>query len=129
MHGFKFCSAVSSPPGECELIKVVVAPGQEALLHGVRLDAHPVALALDVHLYTVQQIFDQRGGLPRPERHHRLLICLQAVNGIIIEAQILLRPQHADDDGGVACGDGLGPGDTNQNLEGKFKTIIQKVEM
>lgn len=124
MHGVKFCSAVSSPPGECELMKVVpVAPGQEALLHGVRLDAHPVALALDVHLYTVQQIFDQRGGLPRPERHHRLLSRVRAVNGIIIEAQILLRPQHADDDVGVACGDGLGPGDTNQNLEDKFKTI------
>lgn len=108
-----------SPPGECEFVEVVVAPGQEALLHHVRLDAHPVALTLDVHLYTVQQVFNRRDGLPGSERHHGLLVRLQAVDGVVIETQILLGPQDADHDGGVAGGDGLGSGDTNQHLEGK----------
>lgn len=112
-------AALSSPPGEYDFVEVVVAPGQEALLHDVRLDAHSVTLSLDIHLYTVQQVFDGWDGLPGSERHHRLLICLEAVDGILKETQIVLRPQHADHDGGLAGGDGLSSGDTNQHLEGK----------
>lgn len=112
---------LSSPPGEYEFVEVVVAPGQEALLHDVRLDAHPVALTLDVRLHAVQQVFNGRDGLPGSERHHRLLVRLQAADGVVIETQILLRPQHADHDGGVAGGDGLGSGDTDQHLEETFR--------
>lgn len=102
----------------------VVAPGQEAPLQDVRPDAQPVALTLDVHFHAVQQVFDGQHGLPGTERHHRLLIRLQAVDGVVVEAQILLRAQHADYDGGVAGGDGLGSGDTNQNLEEKLKYCV-----
>lgn len=115
---------VSSPPGEDELVEEVVAPGQEAPLCEVRLDAHSVAPTLQVHLHTVQQVFDRRHGLPRPERHHGLLVLLQAVDGVVIETQILLRVQHADQDGGVASGDGLGSGDTNQHLEGNVNVVV-----
>lgn len=113
----------SSPPGEYEIVEVVVAPGQEALLHDVRLDAHPVALTLDVRLHAVQQVFNGRDGLPGSKRHHRLLVRLQAVDGVVIETQILLRPQHADHDGGAAGGDGLSSGDANQHLEEMFRSF------
>lgn len=43
-----------SPPCENDFVEKVVAPGQEAFLHSVRLDAQRVALLLNVHLYTVQ---------------------------------------------------------------------------
>lgn len=78
-------AAVSSPPGEYEFVKVVVAPGQEAFLHDVRLDAHCVALTLNVHFYTVQQVFNRRDGLPGSECYHRFLIRLQAVDGVVVE--------------------------------------------
>lgn len=47
-------ASVSSPPRERDFVEAVVAPGQEALLHGVRLDAHRVALLLNVRSDTVQ---------------------------------------------------------------------------
>lgn len=117
VHHFLFVSCrVPSPPGEGEFVEEVVALGQEAPLGDVRLHAHPVAPTLDVHLHAVQQVFDRRRGLPRTERHHRLLVRLQAVDGVVVATQVLFGPQHRDQDGGAACGDGLGSGDTNQNL-------------
>ena len=123
LHSFsldgKRGAASSSPPGEDEFVEVVVSLGQEALLHEVRRDAHLVALTPDVHLDTVQQVINGESRIPGPEGHHRLLGRLQAVDGVFRETQVLLRPQHADHDGGVACGDGLGSGDSYQHLEDK----------
>ena len=112
------------PPGEYEFVEVVVAPRQDVPLRDVRLDAHRVALTLNVHLDTVQQVFDGGDGFPGSEGHHRLLIRLQAVDGVVIETQILLRSQYADHDGGVAGGDGLCSGDTDQHLEVKSTSML-----
>lgn len=102
----------------------VVAAGQEALLHHVRLDAHLVALTLDVHLHAVQQVVSGQRCLPGSESHHRLLVRLQAADSAVIESQVLLRPQHADYDGGVTGGDGLGSGDANQHLRRREVRVL-----
>ena len=117
-------AAISSPPGEREFVEIVVVPGQEALLRDVWLDAHLIALTLDVHLHTVQQVFDGGCGFPGPKRHHGLLVRLQAVDGAVVETPVLLRPQHTDHDGGVPAGGGLGPGDTDQHLGGKAEVTF-----
>lgn len=105
-----------SPPRENDFIEKVVAPGQEAFLHRVRLDAQGVTLLLNVHLYTVQQVSDRWASLPGPEGHHRLLICFQTADGVLMETQIFLCSQHTDDDGGVACSYSLSSADTDQDL-------------
>lgn len=110
-------ATTTSPPRENDFVEKVVAPGQEAFLHGVRSYAQRVTLILYVHLYTVQQVFDGRTGLPGPKGHHGLLICFQAADGILVDAQIFLSSQHTDDDGGVARSHGLSSGNTDQDLE------------
>lgn len=127
MYSCYFCSmqqpdntrkkALSSPPGEYDFVEVVITPGKEALFHDVWLDAHCVALPLNIPLYTVQQVFDRWNCLPRSESHHRLLIGLQAVDGIFIKTQIILCTKHTDHDGGLAGSDSLSSGNTNQDLE------------
>lgn len=109
------------PPGEYEFVEVVVTPGQDAPLHDVRLHAHRVAPTLNVRPDTVQQVSDGGDGLPGSERHHRFLVRLQVVDGVVIETQVLLRSQYADHDGGVAGGDGFCSGDADQHLEVKSK--------
>lgn len=86
----------------------------------MRLDANVVAATRDVHLHAVQQVSDGRIGLPRPERHRRLRAGLQAVYGVVIETQVVLRPHDADEDGGAARGHGLRSGNTDQNLTEDF---------
>lgn len=63
-------SKLPSPPGEREFVEEVVAPRQETLLHDVPLDGHPVALILDVHLDTVQQVLDGRSRPPGTKSYH-----------------------------------------------------------
>lgn len=110
-------ATTTSPPRENDFVEKVVAPRQEAFLYGVRSDAQCVALLLYVHLYAVQQVFDWRTGLPGPKGHHRLLICFQAADGVLVDTKILLCSQHTDHDGRLACSHGLSSGNTDQDLE------------
>lgn len=110
-------ASLPSPPREYNFVEVVVTSGKEAFLHDVRLNAHYVALSLNIHLYTVQQVFDGWGSLPGSKCYHRLLICLKAVNGILKNTQILFCLQHTDHDGRLASSNGLSSSDTNQHLK------------
>ncbi|TNN47999.1 hypothetical protein EYF80_041822 [Liparis tanakae] len=80
------------------------------------------ALHADVGARVVHDKVAQREravGEKPPSHHHQL----KAADGVIIETQVLLGPQHADHDGGVAGGDGLGSGDTNQHLGRRCGTL------